>query len=93
VTQDAEELKRRLRIERAKPPFLPVVMVGWLLGVLVLLCGCARETRPPCDYTRYAAVVAKCTLLSDECRRNGLTAETCPSVIPCKAEIRKVCSQ
>lgn len=56
------------QLKTPKPPILPIIMCGWLLGLLVLLCcsGGCRSTIPPkpcplaleAEYTR--ALVAEC---------------------------------
>lgn len=76
-----------------KPPILPIIMVGLLLGLLVWFCGCVRETVPPCDYQQLQIDKAACVLKTEQCADAGLDADTCPAVATCRATFIKDCSQ
>jgi hypothetical protein len=78
---------------KPKPPILPLLMVGVLLGLMVWFCGCQRETVPPCDYAQLQVDKAKCVLESEQCADAGLTADTCPTVKPCRELFLKDCSK
>lgn len=87
----------------AKPPFLPIFMLAWVLGCLVLLAGACRETLPakytekPCDPATIAAMSLDCNVKAYECGESGVEKlDDCPAYKTCFAAYdarKKACTQ
>lgn len=87
----------------AKPPILPIFMLAWVLGCLVLMASACRETLPakyaekPCDPATIAAMSLDCNVKAYQCGESGVEKlDDCPAYKTCFAAYdarKKACTQ
>jgi len=74
------------------PPFFPGgAAVLLAIGFAFHAQGC-RPSKPPCDQTKLAAVVAVCTAKSQECVNEGKSEAECEALAQCDTKIAQACS-